>query len=108
MKRHNRSLPARKYFLQDLILLRNDPDLLPEVMALAEEGDINAQYALGLIYAEGRGTAVDLVQSYVWLSRAITLGDTDAQQLRNVVIEQMSESDMQRAEWMLCNGCRLH
>ena len=51
-------------YLKDLILLRNDPSKLPPIQARAEAGEMDAQYAMGLIYAEGRGVQVDLAQAH--------------------------------------------
>jgi len=34
------------------------------------QGDMDAQYALGLCYAERRGVTQDLVNAYLWLSLA--------------------------------------
>lgn len=65
--------------LSGLNLLRNDPDKAAELIAQAERGDMDAQYAAGLIYAEGRGVAIDLVQAYYWLTSAIAQGDSDAE-----------------------------
>ena len=43
------------------------------LIAAAERGDMDAQYAAGLVYAEGRGVPQDAVQSYYWLTRAVEL-----------------------------------
>ena len=45
--------------LSVLRLLRNDPDAAAEMLVTAERGDVDAQYAMGLIYAEGRGVTQD-------------------------------------------------
>lgn len=84
-------------FLNDLILLRNDASKLSLIRDAAKDGDADAQYAIGLIYAEGRGTPVDLARSHYWLSMAIAQGDKDADLLRNIVGSQMSDDDYQRA-----------
>ena len=45
----------------------------PEVDALrarAEQGDAEAQYKLGVRYAEGRGVVQDYVQAHIWLNVA--------------------------------------
>jgi TPR repeat protein len=78
--------------LTGLNLLRNDPELAARVIAEAEAGDMDAQYAAGLVYAEGRGVEPDLVQSYFWLTRALEQGDADAEKLRRYVASQMSEA----------------
>jgi TPR repeat protein len=79
--------------LSGLNLLRNDPEVAARLIAAAEEGDMDAQYAAGLVYAEGRGVEPDLVQSYFWLTRAMEQGDVDAEKLRRYVASQMSEAE---------------
>ncbi len=88
---------SSKNYLKDLILLRNDPTKLPVIRYAAKQGDVDAQYALGLIYAEGRGTEIDLARAHFWLSRAIEQGDKEAETLRNIVGSQMSDSEYSEA-----------
>jgi len=103
--------PGSRKLLQDLVLLRSDPALAGRARAAAMRGDVNAQYALGLIYAEGRGVDEDAVEAYAWLSLAVLQGDRDAESLRFVVAELMSEAQcdagMRRAaeyEARICAG----
>ena len=77
--------------LSGLNLLRNDPEMAARLIAEADRGDVDAQYAAGLIYAEGRGVEIDLVQAYFWLTRAIDQGDGDAELLRRVVAVRMDD-----------------
>lgn len=83
--------------LTGLNLMRNDPELAARLIAEAEAGDMDAQYAAGLIYAEGRGVEQDLVQSHYWLTRALQQGDADAERLRFHVAAQMSEAEFSQA-----------
>lgn len=83
--------------LRGLSLLRNDPETAARLIAAAEQGDMDAQYAAGLIYAEGRGVEPDLVQAYFWLSQAIGQGDGDAEKLRRCVAAQMSDAEFEEA-----------
>jgi TPR repeat protein len=83
--------------LTGLNLLRNDPEVAARLIAAAEEGDMDAQYAAGLVYAEGRGVEPDLVQSYFWLTLAVEQGDADAEKLRRYVASQMSEAEFSDA-----------
>ena len=85
-------------FLTELILLRNDHELINKILPLAEAGNPHAQYAVGLIYAEGRGVKADRVQAYIWLSRAISQGDNDSILLRDVLMNEMSQQDIALAE----------
>lgn len=85
-------------YLKDLILLRNDPSMVGTVHAAALRGEVDAQFALGLIYAEGRGVEIDRAQAHFWLSLAIEQGDTDAEQLRNIVGSQMTDEEFEAAQ----------
>lgn len=87
-----------KSYLKDLILLRNDPSKVPLIRDLASRGEMDAQYAMGLIYAEGRGVEMDLAQSHYWLSLAIEQGDRDADLLRNIVGSRMSDAEFEAAK----------
>ncbi len=87
-----------KSFLKDLILLRNDPAKVGVVRDAALCGDVDALYAMGLIYAEGRGVEIDLAQAHYWLSLAIARGDRDADQLRNWVGSQMTDEEYAAAK----------
>lgn len=87
-----------KSFLKDLILLRNDPSKVGIVRAAASGGDVDAQFAMGLIYAEGRGVPIDLAQAHYWLSLAVEQGDRDAVQLRNCVGSQMTDEEYEAAK----------
>lgn len=72
-------------------LLRGDPEIVAGLLAAAEQGDVDAQYRVGLIYAEGRGVAQDEVKSFYWLSRAVQQGDADAKTLLQVVAAAMTQ-----------------
>ena len=90
-KQRKKKTGKEKDFLRDVVLLRNDPELVNEIRDFAIQGDVNAQYALGLVYAEGRGTEEDLVKSFAWLSLCIIQGDNDAEALRYIVGERMND-----------------
>ena len=90
-------MPDNSY-LKDLILLRNDPSKVGPVRAAALRGEVDAQYALGLIYAEGRGVTIDLAQAHYWLSLAVEQGDKDADLLRNIVGSQMTDEEYAAAK----------
>lgn len=83
--------------LSSLILLRNDPQVASDLLAEAELGDVNAQYGMGLIYAEGRGVPQDDALAFLWLTLAGEQGDQDALSLRDVIGANMSEADHTRA-----------
>ena len=85
-------------FLLDLVLLRYDPEGAAQVRERALAGQVDAQYAMGLICAEGRGVAESCVESYAWLTLAIAQGDADARVLRDVVVFRMSDHEITEAQ----------
>ena len=87
--------------LSRLTLFRNDPQVAADVLEHALKGDMDAQFAAGLIYAEGRGVPLDLVQSFYWLSKAVEQGDADAKRLRVYVGTQMSDEEYAQARYLL-------
>ena len=91
-------------YLKDLILLRNDPSKVGAVREAALRGEVDAQYALGLIYAEGRGVPEDLAQAHYWLSLAIDQGDRDAELLRNIVGSRMTDEEFAAAKRLRVGG----
>ena len=89
--------------LSKLQLWSNDPSLGEGLRPFAECGNSDAQYAMGLIYAEGRGVQQSNQQAYIWLSRAIQRGDQDADLLRSIVMQGMTISEIQDADSILHN-----
>lgn len=80
-----------------LILLRNDPAVAEEFLQAAIQGDVDAQYGMGLIYAEGRGVEQDEARSFYWLTRAIKQGDNGADLLRKAVAASMTAAQFDQA-----------
>jgi len=87
--------------LADLILLRNDPAVAAEFLQAAIKGDVDAQYGMGLIYAEGRGVEQDEARAIYWLTRAIGQGDKDAAVLRQIVAASMTPEQLAEAESLI-------
>ena len=72
---------------------------------LAESGSRNAQFHLGALYLEGRGTELDFRQAYFWLRLASRRGDERAQPLATMVAEKLtteeiSASEEQTQQWL--------
>jgi len=93
--------------LSDLILLRNDPAVAEEFLEAATRGEVDAQYGMGLIYAEGRGVPQDEARAYFWLTMAMEQGDQDAEVLRHVVAESMTSDQHTEAELLIKDFARL-
>jgi TPR repeat protein len=84
-------------YLKHLILLRNDPEKVAVIREAASAGEVDAQYALGLVYAEGRGVPEDPAQAHYWLTLAVEQGDSDAALLRNILGARMSDEEHEAA-----------
>lgn len=54
-------------------------DAVSEIRKLAEQGDPEAQFALGTLYRDGQGVEQDLAQTLTWWEKAAELGYVDAQ-----------------------------
>jgi len=59
-----------------------------EFERLAEQGDANAQYNLGFMYAKGEGVPQDYAQAYHWYSKAAEQGHAFAQFILGVMYEK--------------------
>lgn len=85
-------------FLQDRVLFRNDPEFTGDVEQYARTENPHAQYAMGLIYVEGRGVNVDLSVTYAWLTLAVMQGDKAAEVLRNIIGVDLSDDEFQQGK----------
>ncbi len=73
-----------------------------ELRPLAERGNAEAQYRIGLMYEFGRGYPVDKTQGIVWLTRAAAQGHTAAQQELGVIYttgDGVAKDDAKAVEW---------
>ncbi|UCE89527.1 MAG: sel1 repeat family protein [Pseudomonadota bacterium] len=93
-----RNMYGQNSFLSELVLWRHDPALVDTLRAQARSGNRDARYALGLVYAEGRGARGDSVEAYAWLTLAMAQGDNDAELLRQIVMESMTVAEVQAGE----------
>lgn len=67
------------------------------IRPLAENGDPNAQYTLGVFYQNGLGVSQDRVIAYVWLSLAASQGRENAAAIRDLTARLMSASEINEA-----------
>ncbi|MEQ1496807.1 MAG: hypothetical protein ABL912_13725 [Novosphingobium sp.] len=58
----------------------------------------DALYELGLLYALGRDVRTDLVQAHKWLNVAALRGNLAARRMRAEISEDMSRSDLMKAQ----------
>ncbi len=75
-----------------------------ETRPVAEQGDPDAQYMLGFLYARGEGVRRDLVRAYLWFSLAARQGDAIAADMvvslsRRMTPEQIAQAKALALEW---------
>lgn len=98
MRKHRKNSTENNNFLSKLVLWKNDPEYYREIKLLAQQGNKNAQYALGLIYAEGRGVTQNEIESYYWLTHAKNQDDKDAELLLQIVQQSMTLDEIRFAD----------
>ena len=66
----------------------------------ADQGFADAQYNLGIMYANGRGIPQDYVQAHMWLNLAAVNGDADAINNHDFVAAKMTPAQIAEAQKM--------
>ncbi|HEX22065.1 MAG TPA: sel1 repeat family protein, partial [Chromatiales bacterium] len=64
----------------------------------AEQGHVEAQMNLGLMYGKGQGVEQDDVRAYAWLTVATTQGNEVADSSREFALMQLDETQREQAE----------
>lgn len=89
-------------------IAENNAAVLGDLRTLAEQGDAEAQYKLGLMYLRGRGVAQNYVAAYMWiyLANAGATGDLEADtakarfEISSVITpEQVADARRRAIEW---------
>ena len=65
---------------------------------LAEQGDADAQFNLGIMYANGEGVPKDYVQAYAWMSIAATQGNANAQKGKGTLKKEMTREQIAKGQ----------
>ena len=66
--------------------------------SLAEQGDANEQYNLGIMYGKGEGVPQDIVQAHMWFDLAAAQGHENAQNNRDIAASQMTPDQIAEAQ----------
>lgn len=69
-------------------------DALKVCSSVAATGDTEAQFYLGLMYANGRGVEPNLVQAHKWFSVSAVGGNTDAAKQRDTIAGTMTPQQL--------------
>ena len=68
--------------------------------AAAEQGDADAQFKLGLLYYLGHGVLEDYIRAHMWFNIASVNGNDKAGEMRKMVSEDMTSSQIEQAQKM--------
>jgi TPR repeat protein len=71
---------------------------LREWTPLAEQGDAEAQFNLGVMYFEGQGDLQDYVTAHMWANIAAVNGSEMAPELRNAIAKRMTPAQIHAAQ----------
>ena len=71
---------------------------LREWKPLAEQGDADAQYNLGVMYRKGHGVPQDKVYAHIWYNIAATSGNKKAIKNRDILAEEMTPAQIEKAQ----------
>ncbi len=67
---------------------------------LAEKGHMEAQYSLGVMYADGAGMPRDDAAAHMWFTLAAAQGFGEAQKARDIVVRLMTHGQIEEARLM--------
>lgn len=65
---------------------------------LAEQGDANAQYNLGVFYDNGLGVPQDKVRAYMWFNLSAAQGREGAAAFRDLIARRMTPAQTAEAQ----------
>jgi TPR repeat protein len=83
----------------DAAMKRHDyKTALQLIRPLAEQGDANAQYNLGVFYDNGLGVPQDRIRAYMWLSLAAMQGRERAAAFRDLIARLMTPGQIAEAQ----------
>ncbi len=71
---------------------------LSKIKPLAEKGDSEAQYYMGVMYYKGKGVRRHYVNAYKWASRSAENGYEHSEILVDLVEEKMGTGQTERAQ----------
>ncbi len=85
-----------------------DPNSPPSCAVAAEEGVVEAQFCLGMHYANGRGIGRDYVEAHKWLNLAALQGNTSALEVRGAIAAEMPAIEVVEAQRLAREWTRSH
>jgi TPR repeat protein len=68
------------------------------IRPLAEQGDANAQYNLGVFYDNGLGVPQDKARAYMWFNLSAAQGREGATAFRDLIARRMTPAQITEAQ----------
>ena len=68
------------------------------IRPLAEQGDANAQYILGVFYDNGLGVPQDKIRAYMWFNLSAAQGREGAAAFRDLIARRMTPAQIAEAQ----------
>ena len=76
----------------------DDAEAVRWYLQAAEQGHADAQYNLGVMYANGEGVPEDDIQAYVWISIAAAQGVENAKNAKEILTGEMTRVEIAEAQ----------
>jgi TPR repeat protein len=77
---------------------RNYPTAVRLILPLAEQGNADAQYNLGVLYDNGLGLPQDKVRAYMWFNLSAAQGREGAAAFRDLIAGRMTPTQIAEAQ----------
>ncbi len=71
---------------------------LTEFRPVAQQGDADAEFILGVMYSKGQGVPQDDVQAHMWLSLAAAQSKESYRKSRDILAERMTPAQLAEAQ----------
>ena len=80
---------------------RNYPTAVRLILPLAEQGNADAQYNLGVLYDNGLGVPQDKVRAYMWFNLSAAQGREGAAAFRDLIAGRMTPTQIAEAQKLI-------
>lgn len=77
---------------------QDDKAAVQWIRLAAKQGDVKAQFSLGVMYNEGKGVPQNYVHAYMWLNIAASDGHKNAVEVQNNIEKEMTSSQIAKAQ----------
>jgi len=81
---------------------------LKEWRPLAEQGNADAQFNLGVVYSKGQGVSQDYIQAHMWVNLADAQGHVVAPKARDSIAKKMTHEQIAEAQRLACEWLAQH